>query len=280
MADDATAMVLEQINAGHGTNFQLRGRFGVGAEGAWEVTSEATRGVLKWSNDPPRHTAVRQLVDEVRSRGYPTPPVLLAGSTPSLGYHIVEFVEATRPEGWGRKLEGAALEVMLDVVSLAQGIAPSVGCDWSAALIDAVFDDSFDLRRRCPNLDVLNELAAAVDGLQDARVPRTDLVHGDLGPHNVMITAEGPVVLDIEGAGYGSRASDLADLMAGTSPAARELVRAALLEIGAVELAMISVAYQALHWLWRDVDRNASPDEWTVRNVATSAALIRDWREP
>jgi hypothetical protein len=268
--------VVELINTDHGTDFALLGSFDVGREGAWAIASSTDRAVLKYSGEPTQHLHMPRLAAHLRACGYPTPAVLLAGATEAFGYHLVEFVQGARPPGWGRKLEGDTLDVLFDLVDRGAGIAPPVGTDWSAALVDKVFADGFNLQRRCSAdvADAIGELLADLDPPPATLTPESDFVHGDFGPHNVLITDNGPMVLDIMTGGSGSRVIDLADLLAGTAEGERHRVESAMGAASNPELAVIALAYQALHWLWRDVEYGVQP-EWSLHHLRRSAALIR-----
>ncbi len=270
--------VVEVVNESHGTNFELRREFGVGRESAWEIVSTAGRAVLKYSGEPERHLAMAQLAEHLRACGYPTPAVLLAGATETFGYHVLEFVEGGRRPNWGRKLEGDALDVMFRLVDLGKGIAPPAGTDWSAALVDKVFADGFDLQRRC-SAEVADAIAALLADTEPGpeAMPDNDFVHGDFGPHNVLISDQGPIVLDIAGGGHGSRVIDLADLLAGTVEGERHRVERAIAAAATPDLAIVALAYQALHWLWRDIEYGRQP-EWSLRHLHRSAALIQSWK--
>jgi hypothetical protein len=86
------------------------------------------------------------------------------------------------------------------------------------------------------------------------------------------------MVLDLAGSGFGTHAIDLADLVPGIAAQDRRRVEAVLAHTERIEVASIAMAYQALHWLWRDLLHGVEP-AWTLENLATSTARIRAWRD-
>ena len=80
-------MVIEeavrQINALHGTDFRLGGRYPVGEMGAFRVVDGAGAPfVLKWSPRPAHPAlieAAARATDDLRPLGYPTPTYVLWG---------------------------------------------------------------------------------------------------------------------------------------------------------------------------------------------------------
>jgi hypothetical protein len=266
--------VVEAINERERTRFRLHDRFAVGREGAWEVRSPDSRAVLKYSLHPERHVRAAAVVAEVRKGGYPTPPVLHSGTFEGLGYHVAAYVDGSRMPA--RKLDGESLDTILEVIERGRDLAPTIGEDWSARVWSAVFNDGFQLRDRLQPEAVaqLDELQAATEPCRGTVLPKADLVHGDIGPHNVLVTVDGPVVVDMDDAGPGSRASDLADVLAGATEPGRRTVRRALLAVDPPDVRAIALAYQALHWVWRAIEHGDEPG-WTLRNLREAIDGVR-----
>lgn len=109
---DALSLVLQQINAGHGTSFELGERFRRGEQGAFRLRDATGNGyVLKWK---PGGTGMGALPAEVlllerlRSAGYPIPRYVAWGvlTAPPGRYVVQERLPGQ--SAWG--IAGQALE--------------------------------------------------------------------------------------------------------------------------------------------------------------------------
>ncbi|MHB1138350.1 MAG: phosphotransferase [Microthrixaceae bacterium] len=138
-----------------------------------EIFEHGPGKVLRVARDGRSLVAEAEVMRYARSHGYPCPGVDDAGD----GYLVME------------RLEGPT---MLQVV----GRPP------------------FPLRRSGHLLAELHHRLhriPAPPGLREAPLPGTSLVHRDLHPMNVMMTPDGPVVIDWANASAGDPAFDLAD---------------------------------------------------------------------
>ena len=92
---DDVVRILDSVNERHNSTWMLLGRLPGGyQQGAYQlVGGDATRAVLKWH---PRHLPAAQLrsaamvIEQARSRGWPTPRWIASGSLPDGGAYIVE----------------------------------------------------------------------------------------------------------------------------------------------------------------------------------------------
>jgi aminoglycoside phosphotransferase (APT) family kinase protein len=137
-----------------------------------EIFDHGPGRVLRIPRDGRSLEREAEVMDYVRGRGYPVPAVHDAG----VGYLVMDRIE-------GRS--------MLD---------------------DAI---PFRLRRNGRVLAELHNRLHAIpapDWLPDSAVPGDRLVHRDLHPLNVLITAGGPVVIDWANAARGVPAYDVADM--------------------------------------------------------------------
>ena len=124
----------------------------------------------------------------------PGRPVLVAGCTP------------------------AVLDQVLSAVATQAGLAPGGTQDWSSYVLRVLFSDDWDglspLRDTTPAtaelLAVCRRIAATTSS---RRLPRGDFVHGDFNFANILVRDDGGIaILDMEQAGRGTRAYDLATL--------------------------------------------------------------------
>ncbi|MFC0626819.1 phosphotransferase [Kribbella deserti] len=245
--DLATTRVLGELNAAHGTGYRLVRRLAGGLQsGAYEVAGPDGHAVLKWTDEPGWGNRVQRaagLVREARAAGYPTPRWIACGTTSSgLPYHLQEYVD-------GRPLSSAAGLTMATAENLAQGIGKAAGLvtdeqyNWSSYVHGVVFDGLGGIWDTAAALDdrsteILARFEAACAPYQDEDLPVNDLVHGDLNVSNIVETADGVTIVDVEAISGGTRAYDLIALAAsaardGAAPGVDEfLVEAALSAAG------------------------------------------------
>ena len=205
------------------------------AEGRDSEIFDHGRGkVLRLARDGRSLVAEAEVMRYVRSHGYPCPEVHDAGD----GYLVMD------------RLEGRTM-------------------------MDAVGRPPFPLRRSGHVLAELHERLhriPAPPGIRVAPLPGDRLVHRDLHPMNVMMTPDGPMVIDWSNASAGDPAFDVADtwvlFACATAPASgidrvivpigrRILLRSFLSRVD-VAAARRAIPAAVEHRL---TDRNMSPEE-------------------
>ncbi len=199
-----------------------------------EIFEHGPGKVLRRSRDRRSLVPEAEIMRHVRSHGYPCPEVHDAGD----GYLVMD------------RLEGPT---MMEVVG-----RPPFPLRRSGHLLA-------DLHQR------LHQIPAP-PGLDDAPLPGDRVVHRDLHPLNVMITSDGPVVIDWANASAGDPAFDVADtwvLFACAEPPVRGidrwivpigrrvLLRSFLSRVD-VDRARQAIPAAVAHRL---TDENMSPDE-------------------
>ena len=215
--------VIRLINERHETAWALVGRLPGGPlQGAHELLGpDAARGVLKWHS---RDLSVAQLaaaaraIEELRTRGWPTPRWLVHGVLPDGGAYIVEEliqgVALTRLPAYG-------LSLLLNANRLQAGIPSETAQDWSAYIHAVVFDGAADLVMRMRTRPATAQLLARLERLtEDARslwLPTTDVVHGDFVLRNMLVSDGALRIIDTAHVGKGTRAYDLACLLLETT---------------------------------------------------------------
>lgn len=239
--EDLPVLALSDAAADGAVHWELVGPMVGGVQsGAWRLRSGDRAAVLKlaptarWAEQVAR---AERSVGRVRAAGYPTPAWITVGRLDGWGYQIHELVQGATREHVG-VTEASQL---VHVLERQAGLDPDPDRCWS---------DHLD-RELTTGLSALREQAAraAPDGAGSAlvvacdrlwsgpgppRLPRTDMVHGDFRPANVLFDG-GSVsgVVDIEAIGSGSRVFDYATLIdhAALADGALELLVAAAVEV-------------------------------------------------
>lgn len=207
-------------------------------QGAFEAVSEdSERGVLKTSADASwteRTLAAEPAVARARAAGYPTPAWLATGTTADgAGWFLQETV-------LGEPIETLDLEhagALVAVLERQAGIDPWPERCWSDFLAERLRRDVADLAVEATSAGEHGvRLATAarrlLDAAGDVRLPRTDLVHGDFRPGNVLVEGTRIAgVVDVEALGSGSRSLDYATLL--DHPSIEPDALALLVEAGA-----------------------------------------------
>lgn len=210
-----------------------------------EIFEHGSGRVLRLARDGRSLVAEAEIMEHVRSHGYPCPAVHDAGE----GYLVMDRLD-------GPTMIAAAGSPPFPLRRLGRMLA--------------------DLHRR------LHEIPAP-PGLRAAPVPGDRVVHGDLHPLNVLLTSAGPMVIDWANAAAGDPAFDVADawlLFACATPPARGVDRLvvpigrrvmlrAFLQGVDVAAARRAIPEAVQHRL---ADANTSPEERAAmqRFVATS----------
>lgn len=215
------ARLLERINARHGTDFRLQGRYARGENhGAYAVADAAgVCCVLKWDRRPDRLAGLaraRRITDRLGGLGAPVPTYRLAGTLPD-GYRY--WLQSALPGVPAARLTDRQLDQLLVLLELQAGQAVSDEQDWAAYVAAVVFDDASGwartLRRHSAATSaVLGRAERLAAGKRACRRNRGDIVHGDLGLDNVLVEGDRiSGIVDWDAAGCGDRVLDLAKLL-------------------------------------------------------------------
>jgi aminoglycoside phosphotransferase (APT) family kinase protein len=211
--------LLDLVNREHRAAWRLAGRLPGGRKtGAWEVEGDGGRAVLKrldWRCPRAYLDDLAALLGRARSRGWPAPAWHAWGlDGDGHPYTLAELLEGEHP----RRLDGAVLDALLDVVERQRGIAARSAVHRADAW-QSVFGDGSRWRsvldRHSPGARAAGEaIARLVAPYRDVELAGADLVHTDFGLHNVLVRdGRAAAVVDVEGAGRGAAAIDLASLL-------------------------------------------------------------------
>jgi len=216
----STERVLSYVNRAHGLSYQLNSRLGgTGPSCVYLLDGPGgCRAVLKWIRDPgcaPQVQYAAPLIAAARAAGWPAPVWLASGTTPSsFPYQIQEHAPGTPAE----RVTTQLVRAVLPVIEHQAGLAPAAGHDWSAddqrIVSGGEPDPAGTLAAFSPDgAAFVATVRAWTDQFGLVTLPAGDLVHGDLGPGNVLMD-DGQVtaLTGCEALGRGSRLHDLASL--------------------------------------------------------------------
>jgi hypothetical protein len=236
--EELPAEVLDDVASVVGAEVTVLGHLAGGQDvGALRVQLGGNAAVLKaWPQVRPHQLKevlrTQRVVENMRSRGHPTPAYLGVGSTANHVWHLQDFVDADPLPDLGDLdvapipgLTPSLVEQLMGIVELQAGQASEPHDHWSYAFRLATgrdFGPDLDptLSRAVAGLPGhSSEVSALVERLRlmcaDVPPPREapDMVHADLKPGNVMVR-DGAVaaIVDIGNAGSGTRATDLTTL--------------------------------------------------------------------
>jgi aminoglycoside phosphotransferase (APT) family kinase protein len=216
----STERILNYVNRTHGTGYGLAERLAGGRQSGTYLIHDPKSGnaVLKWSTRTSRADQVLRaapVVEAARAAGWPTPAWLAVGTTPSgFPYHVREYAEGEP----GELVTADLVHAVLPVLDNQAGLRPATDQNWSDYDHRAVFEDESGFA---------GQIAATADGkrlvglleawtapFQKVELPADDLVHGDLGPENVLLRqGRLSALIDVESVGRGSRFHDVATLI-------------------------------------------------------------------
>lgn len=154
-------------------------------------------------------------VDALRTVDYPAPEFLHIGEIDETTYWITELLPGTP---MAEALTWDTLPLLLELIDRTADLKPATVQDWSVAMKHVPLDDKFGwcelIRSQSPDAArLVDELQALVEPLRNVHIPNDDAVHGDFGPHNVLVeNGRVTAVVDCEAAGRGTRMYDLAYL--------------------------------------------------------------------
>ena len=259
--------LVDRINARHGTDFRLVGRYAGGEWGAARLADGSGRSFVLKGPTPTPPTAIAATTAALRRAGYPAPEYVVVGDD----YSVQEELAGTPLRSFD-PLDAAIADVLLELNELQAGRAVVEPHDWPRALVHSVLvgEESYmvletlrahsDHARRL--LARCQEMVRRYAGDSDTT---DDVVHWDFHPANTLV-AGGRVtgVIDWDGTTSGDRLFDLATLLYYT-PDERRIRRYVVDRVGAGVLA----AFHA-HVCIREA-------EWCIRlhPPATAEAALR-----
>lgn len=269
----ALGEVLERLNAELGTTYALRERFAAGENhGATKlVDASGTAFVLKVHDQQdilPRLYRARVVTRRLQALALPAPEYVHIGTVGSTVYWVQSALPGDPPE----QLTAAQVEQLLEWNALQKGQAISAEQDWSWYVRAVVYAGESDWVQTLRGYSsetrsLLGRLETLTSGKECALSRGTDLVHGDLGPYNVLAW-EGRVsgVVDWDSAGCGDRALDIAKLLfyAFEDNDLRAPLVAQIVRISGYDALVVLLAYTILAQL-----------DWSIRHH--SAEAVSSW---
>lgn len=248
---------IDLINAQEHTSWVLDAQFSGGQDqGAFRLKApDGQTSVLKISRNPMWLSQVQRATaatTHLKSLNYPVPAYTLSGSTDSATYWL-------QSELTGSSTEQPTAEQVTDLIRVIdlqkdQAISELQGQDWDWYIADVVFQGEGGNVRALMKFSadtsaLVSDIEQMVLGMQTKVLPKTDLVHGDMGIGQVIF--QGPKVagvLDWDQAGYGDRTIDLVALWYSlmTMPESRDLVMKHMMAVSDAEAIKIYAAYKML----------------------------------
>lgn len=267
--------IVQRINRRHRTAYEIVGTLAGGTVGAYQLAAPGgAQYVLKWLPGAvsTQYRLSALAVAELRRHGYPTPAFRHVGEVLDQTYVITDFVRGERMAPLSRR----NLPVLLELVESQRGAANHRSFDWSSHVEECVFRDSAgwaaQLRANSAPLSRLVDRAMRlVQPFEANRLAREDAVHGDFGPHNILVDEEGNVaaVIDCDAAGHGTRAFDLGWLIEDDETGeVRNDLAERMIAIGGMETYAIHAVYRTLRTLARQ-RRRENRDATSALAVAT-----------
>jgi aminoglycoside phosphotransferase (APT) family kinase protein len=222
MSDTEEFEAIETAVALHGDiKLRLTGSFEGGATGAYQaLTPAGTRVVVKVSRDPElpeKMEFAAANLPRLREKGYPAPNLLAYGPVGGdRGFAVFEHLDGKPPEELDEPLLDQLFE--LNELQADAGVdAPNRNASWwiRATLFEGharMFEKAAGAS--VSSAQLMGRLAEISRSAQDHEMHRNDFVHGDFGPHNVVVS-DGRVsgVLDWMNFAVGNRAADLGEVL-------------------------------------------------------------------
>lgn len=205
------------LSLGYRVHREIVGGFGGGR--VYELRCDGERAVLKFIAPAfePKALALLPLIGQLRRRGWPAAAWLDAGALEGRTWTLQEFVAGPRLDGPTADTTPPIIGAIHTQAGLGSAVARVVpDADHGAAIQRFVQDGGGPVAGRVADWSTAGR--ALVKLLSKSfgdigEVPTADLVHGDVGPGNVVFPSpDRPVFLDVENLGFGSRAHDLAAL--------------------------------------------------------------------
>ena len=218
-------VVSSHINKKHSVNYKIVRRLLGGYASDTYLVLDVDAGanaVLKWTED--KHSASKVLaagpvVAQARAQGWPTPKWIVYGTTlEGYPYAVQEYIPLASASHLN--INGSVARSAVDFIDRFQkGIRLDTEVDWTERDRSTVFNAHNDfVARLCAHSQDGADFVKLVEDwtrpYRHAKLPTTDLVHGDFQPGNYMLAEDGRIayVIDVEALGKGSRFHDVADL--------------------------------------------------------------------
>lgn len=200
---------------------RLEDRFERGATGAYSaLVDSGSRVVVKVSVDPD----LREKMDfasanlpRLKARGYPVAALLAHGPIrEGRSFAVFEHIDGDPP----KELDESLLEQLMNLVEFqADAGVEAPNRNWSWLIRVVLFDGQRGLVDKASaasasSAPLVTRLREIVGPSKDLEMHSRDFVHGDFGPHNVVLR-DGQVsgVLDWMNSGIGNRAVDLGEIV-------------------------------------------------------------------
>ena len=218
-AEELWRQVHELISASRGWSLRPLRLLGRPHDVRWTWLAQGEPGlvIVKANANPfvaERMAWAPRALDALATRGYPVPTVLWHGRLGTWWSVVVLNRLPGRPL---RTLDERNLDALLSLVELQADLDVGPGgwdtTEWIELVLFEGWEGWWDAAERAAP-ETSRRLRAFVEGVRGYRLPRSDVVHGDLNVSN-MLASNGQVtgVIDWDALGYGSRASDLAGLI-------------------------------------------------------------------
>ncbi|MDB5178614.1 MAG: hypothetical protein JWN01_557 [Patescibacteria group bacterium] len=278
---------LELINASEHTTYTLNARYSGGEDqGAFQVIGgDGAPAVLKTSRNPQWISQIQRAQaagKHLATLNYPAPTYTVVGSTDRGTY----WLENEMPGGpaIGAPTAGQITD-LLRLIELQKGqlISEVQGQDWCWYLANVVFrgEDGHVrvLMKFSPQTSALvASIEGLVAGLDGKILPKTDLVHGEMGIGQVLFTGQSvSAVLDWDQVGYGDRTIDLVGLWYSLidAPEPRDLVMKQLLAISDPQAIKICAAAKMLAVVAWHINKVGGDVDAVVAQSSTAIELLR-----
>ena len=271
-----------------GMDFEIVGPLAGGEVGATEVRDQDGRRLVlkRWPGGDEEGAALRagiDLVERLRSAGYPAPRYVLAGSFDGQVMAAQTWVDGRQREDLDEAMVGRLTELALRHGGVEVPASDAFGAWLTGSLLEGCDGYCFHepLRTHSERTRALLDRIHVIGARTAGRIePSTGVVHRDFHHRNVLWQGdEVAAVIDWEGVGIGDPAFDLVTLAFGLSvstgpPRARELPWRAVERSRPPELLQAYAAHMAL----RQVDwsiRHRTPEHVEHWLRVGSAALDR-----
>jgi aminoglycoside phosphotransferase len=247
---------LEIISREAHLEFALNNEYAGGQDsGAFRVASPTgNKAVLKLNRNPVWVNQIQRAkaaTTHLAALGYPVARYLFVGSTDRGTYSL----QSALP-GLPASPTVPVVQRLIELIELQkdQAISEVQGQDWVWYIMDVVFRGEWGNVRALMQFNaetstLVSGVETLVRGLDNTALPKTDLVHGDMGIGQVLIEG-GQVtgVVDWDQVGYGDRTQDLVSLWYSVLivPECGDLVMQHMLKVSTKEAIKIHGAYKML----------------------------------